>query len=305
MVFQNQSNCECLRSSPVTDSDGVTYCEGCGLELLEFQGFEGSIHSNSEDMVLNPRATSSLPRRLQIHQDRLCAPRFRAKQAAIRLVKKIHPNNDSVRKIALEYIELGWDESTPLLKAEPHLCRFGHPHGTEYVAAACLYRARQTVGVCSDRIQLAELCLEATGVAPSTRKINRTVKGLNLRIRLKQPNPQNRQSEGSIAYVRPLAELALSNFPELSPIRMQLIDYGEGYCRANPVRSGNPLNMISALAYVLQRTAGIGLNREQVRTAFGATTTMGHFIPEMKKVIANDNFNASPLSVSPRTGVPV
>jgi hypothetical protein len=259
-------------------------------------------------MVINPRATSGLPRRLQIHQDRSYTPRFRAKQAAIRLVKKVHPENDSVRKIALEYVELGWDESNPRLKAEPHLCQFGHPHGSEYVAAACLYRARQTIGVCSDRIQLAELCLESTGVAASTRKMNRAVKSLNYRIRAKRPQVQNRQFEESIAYVRPLAELAISKSPELDSIRKKLIVYGEDYCRANPVRSRNPLNIISALAYVLQRTAGIGLNREQVRTAFGATTTMGHFIPEMKEIVANVGINPatlSPLSVSSRVGVSV
>ena len=210
-----------------------------------------------------------------------------------------------MRKIALEYVELGWDESNPRLKAEPHLCQFGHPHGTEYVAAACLYRARQTVGVCSDRIQLAEICLESAGVAPSTRKMNRTVKSLNYRIRAKQPQSQSRQSDESVAFVRPLAELALSNSPEMAPIRKKLIVYGEDYCRAKGVRSGNPLNIISALAYVLQRTAGLGLNREQVRAAFGATTTMGHFIPEMKKVVANWNMNDASLSVSSRVGVSV
>jgi hypothetical protein len=256
-------------------------------------------------MIINPRATSGLPRRLQIHQDRSYTPRFRAKQAAIRLVKKVHPENDSVRKIALEYVELGWDESNPRLKAEPHLCQFGHPHGSEYVAAACLYRARQTVGVCSDRIQLAELCLESTGVVASTRKMNRAVKSLNYRIRAKRPQVQNRQFEESIAYVRPLAELAISKSPELDSIRKKLIVYGEDYCRANPVRSRNPLNIISALAYVLQRTAGIGMNREQVRTAFGATTTMGHFIPEMKEIVANVGISPAPLSVSSRVGVSV
>ena len=89
------------------------------------------------------------------------------------------------------------------------------------------------------------------------------------------------------------------------PIRKQLIVNGEKYCSENPVRSGNPLNIISALAYVLQRTAGIGLNREQVRTAFGATTTMGHFIPEMKDVVSKRGSQSESLSITPRVGVQV
>jgi len=304
MVYPNQSDCECHRSTPDTPVDGITYCKGCGLELVDYQVFETVVPS-SDDVVINPRATKKLPRGLEIQEVRSLSPRFRAKRAAISLVKMIHPEDDHVRKIALEYVELGWNESNPELKAEPHLCQFGHPHGTEYVAAACLYRARQTVGVCSNRKQLAGLCLETTGAATSTRKMNRTVKSLNYRIRMKHPQSQYRQSEESFSFVRPLAELAISKSPELDSIRKNLIVYGEGYCRENPVRSGNPLNVISALAYVLQRMAGLGLNREQVRAAFGATTTMGHFIPEMKKIVENKGIGATSLSISPRSGVSV
>ena len=257
-------------------------------------------------MVINPLSTKKLPRGLEIQEVRSLSPRFRAKQTAIDLVKKIHPEDDQVSKVALEYVELGWDESNPRLKAEPHLCQFGHPHGIEYVAAACLYRARQTVGVCSDRKQLAILCLESAGEAVSTRKMNRTLKSLNYRIRVKKPRAQYRQSEEPVTFVRPLAELAISKAPELNPIRKDLIVYGEEYCsREDSIRTGNPLNIISALAYVLQRMAGLGLNREQVRAAFGAPTTMGHFIPDMKELVANKNGAFVPLQFSSREGVPV
>ena len=52
---------------------------------------------------------------------------------------------------------------------------------------------------------------------------------------------------------------------------------------------GNPLTLISALAYVLQRNAGIGLSREEIRCAFGSNTTMGHLIPRMKNFVAQGN----------------
>ncbi len=284
MVIENQINCECARASPVDDGDGITYCENCGVELnsLLFDDYR----TYTEDIRPSPSATAKLPRRLQIQEMRTHTPRFRAMHAAGELVRLVHPNPDSIQKVALEYVELGWDESTTLLKAEPHLCRFGHPHGVEYVAASCLYLARRESGVCSDRIQLVEQCLDGRSVCPSTRKINRTVKSLKKRIRLKR---NHSREQDNISFVRPLVEQGITRFPELGLIRQDLITHGEQYCRTNSIRSGNPLTLISALAYVLQRNAGIGLSREEIRCAFGSNTTMGHLIPRMKNFVAQGN----------------
>ena len=289
MVFENRNDCynacECVVSSPETTPDGFTFCNTCGVEL-ESIIFDNSRAYTEENVVVS---NERLPRRLMYLERQTCTTRFRAMQAALELVKKIHPEMDIVQKIALEYVELGWDESNENLKAEPHLCRFGHPHGVEYVAAACLYNAQRDVGICSERMHLVAKCLETTGAEPIVRKMNRTLKSLNKRIRLKKNQNLKFRNDDPVSFVRPLTEGALSKVPELSPIRKELIIYGENYCRENTVRSGNPLNAITALAYVLQRTAGLGLKREDVRTAFGATTTMGHFIPEMKQLLQSNS----------------
>ena len=110
MVIENQINCECARASPVDDGDGITYCENCGVELnSSFSMITVRIQKTSAPHLL---LLQSCHETIADSRDAdTYTPVSRAMHAR-NLVRLVHPNPDSIQKVALEYVELGWDEST-------------------------------------------------------------------------------------------------------------------------------------------------------------------------------------------------